>query len=292
MPRFRFFVVDRFLAEAQALRRRLDARLDQNRDPFDASRFRWERWHIDGQFSQLRTPARDFFGADLASVFERAVLRAVGREIGPVELASPPWLSIVVDRDFQGIHRDSPNGHFAFSFGLGREARYRGGETLLANDDLLDYFGRGAHRDGAAADPLFDEIPSRFNRLVVFDARLPHGVREVQGPRAPKDGRIAIQGWVRLRGATASGIPESDLRARARAAMKGVRVPGVEGLVALALEGTKRVVRIHTLVATTRTANVQSAVESIRRASARVRVPASTKASLAIRVEGGKGRID
>jgi len=38
-------------------------------------------------------------------------------------------------------------------------------------------------------------IEPRFNRLVVFDPRIPHGVREVTGTRDPREGRLVIHGW-------------------------------------------------------------------------------------------------
>lgn len=46
----------------------------------------------------------------------------------------------------------------------------------------------GARAQVTAVEPA-------FNRLVLFDPRLPHGVREVQGTRDPRKGRLVVTGW-------------------------------------------------------------------------------------------------
>ena len=38
-------------------------------------------------------------------------------------------------------------------------------------------------------------MPPRFNRLVAFDPRIPHGVRRVEGTHDPREGRLVIHGW-------------------------------------------------------------------------------------------------
>jgi 2-oxoglutarate-Fe(II)-dependent oxygenase superfamily protein len=230
------FTVDRFFADARRLRRAFDRTLREDQSPFSPGRFVWERWHVDGQFSQYRTPARAFFAAPLLAEFERRLLAWARRAVGLSLLGSPPWLSSVTDGGYQGLHRDSPNGELAFSYGLSRPgARFRGGETLLARPDLLDYWRSGSHRAKAAHLPMWDEIPPRFDRLVVFDARLPHGVRAVEGPRHPRDGRVAIQGWLRPGGCLVDGpLDRERVEATVTAALEGKRLArdlaGAEGL--------------------------------------------------------------
>ncbi len=197
-----YVVVDAFFADARALRRAFDARFGERVHPLHPKRFAWEYWHVPGQFAQHRAPARAVFPAPLISRFEARVLTWSSRTLGLSLLAGPPWVSFLLDGEFQGLHRDTPNGTFAFTFGLSRAGRprYAGGETLLAKPELLDYWGRGGARPETAAEALFEEIPARFNRLVAFDARIPHAVRMVEGPRDPRDGRAAIQGWLRPSG--------------------------------------------------------------------------------------------
>jgi hypothetical protein len=219
--------------------------------------------------------------------FERRLLAWSSSNLGLSQLGGPTWASFLLDGDFQSLHRDSPNGQVAFSFGLVRGARppFRGGETLLARPELLDYWRRGAHRGDRADTPLFDEIAPRFNRLVLFDARVPHAVRMVEGPRDPRDGRLALQGWIRAAGCVAGeGI---DAGALTEAVNEGLaRVPkaalaGVEGLHTLRFEVSRggRAARIESvfdlLVGTSlRREPTAAAARALTSALARVRLPA------------------
>jgi hypothetical protein len=262
--RAHYVVVDRFFADARALRSAYVARFGERVPPFDRSRFAWEYWHVPGQFAQHRAPARDVFPPALLDRFEARLLAWSGRALGLGALGSPPWVSFVLHGDYQGIHRDSPNGVFAFTFGLSRPGRPRfaGGETLLARPELLDYWRRGGAREDAADQPLFEVVPAAFNRLVAFDSRIPHAVRTVEGPRDPRDGRVAIQGWLRADGCTAQGaLAKEEATAGVGAALR--RVPksalkDVAGLLSVRFEvaASGRVKRatavVDTLVATGR----------------------------------------
>ena len=237
-PFTRADVVDGFLADPRPLRRAFDRAVDDRADPLDPVRFRWEYWNVPGQFSQHRAPARAVLGA-AADAFEARLFAWARRRLGLARLASPAWLSFLVDGQYQGIHRDGPNGDVAFSFGLSwpRTPRFRGGETLLARMDLLDYFGTEADRPERASDPLFDEIPSRFNRLVAFDARLPHMVGRVEGPHQARDGRVAIQGWLVSGGVLCEERDPSELAAVLAPRLRALRLDRrAYGLVTFALD--------------------------------------------------------
>ncbi len=233
----RHVTVDAFFEGARAMRREIDVRLADRASPFDAKRFVWESWHVDGQFSQLRTPARAFFPAQLIAAFEARLLRWAGAAYGVSRLGGPPWLSVLTDGGFQSLHRDGPNGQIAFTFGLGKSRRFRGGETLIAKDELLDYFRTGSHREDQAHMPLFDEIAPRENRLIAFDSRIPHAVRAVEGPRHARDARIAVQGWLEAAGCIVEGELDSLSATRAvNAALRAIppaMLAGAEGLVAV-----------------------------------------------------------
>lgn len=237
-PFTRADVVDGFLADPRPLRRAFDRAVDDRADPLDPVRFRWEYWNVPGQFSQHRAPARAVLG-DAADAFEARLFAWARRRLGLARLASPAWLSFLVDGQYQGIHRDGPNGDVAFSFGLSwpRTPRFRGGETLLARMELLDYFGTSADRPERASDPLFDEIPSRFNRLVAFDARLPHMVGRVEGPHQAREGRVAIQGWLVPGGILAGERAPGDLGPVVASRLRSVKLDrGAYGLVTFALD--------------------------------------------------------
>jgi hypothetical protein len=235
-------VVDSFFEDARSLRKAYDRRFGERVPPFDPARFAWEYWHVPGQFAQHRAPARAVFDGELLGRFEARLLAWSSRTLGLSALGSPPWVSFVLHGDYQGIHRDTPNGVFAFTFGLSRPGRppFRGGETLLARPELLDYWHRGGAREDTSDEPLFEEVPSLFNRLVAFDARIPHGVRAVEGPRDPRDARVAIQGWLKADGCIVQGIAEPavvsrQVRESLRRVSKG-RLAGAAGLLTLKLE--------------------------------------------------------
>jgi hypothetical protein len=240
--RAHFHVVDAFFEEARDLRGAYEARFGERVPPFDPARFAWEYWHVPGQFAQHRAPARAVFPEALLSRFEARLLAWSARTLGLSALGGPPWVSFVLHGDYQGIHRDTPNGVFAFTFGLSRPGRPRftGGETLLARPELLDYWRRGGAREDTADEPLFEEVPSLFNRLVAFDARIPHAVRAVEGPRDPRDGRVAIQGWLKADGCVAlGGAPKEEATGPARDLLKRIAktgLAGAGGLLAVRLE--------------------------------------------------------
>jgi hypothetical protein len=239
-------VVDSFFEDAPALRKAYEARFGERVPPFDPLRFSWEYWHVPGQFAQHRAPARTALGDELLERFEARLLAWAARTLGLSALGGPLWLSFVLHGDYQGIHRDTPNGVFAFTFGLSRPGRppFRGGETLLARPELLDYWRLGGSREDTSDEPLFHEIPSLYNRLVVFDARIPHAVRTVEGPRDPRDGRVAIQGWLKANGCIVRGTADpTEVTRHVRDTLHRAprrRLAGAAGLFTLKLEISAR----------------------------------------------------
>jgi Rps23 Pro-64 3,4-dihydroxylase Tpa1-like proline 4-hydroxylase len=45
---------------------------------------------------------------------------------------------------------------------------------------------------------LLELVPPLFNRLTVFDPRVPHGVPVVEGTRDPREGRLVLHGWFQV----------------------------------------------------------------------------------------------
>jgi hypothetical protein len=257
----RYLIEDDFYEGAGALRSAFEASVSDRSSPFDPARFVWEYWHVAGQFSQHRVPARQFFDRSLIEDFERRLLSWAGRELGLSQIGASPWLSFLLDGDFQALHRDTPNGQFAFSFGLSKplRPRFRGGETKLARPELLDYWRHPSFRSHEAHTPLFDIVPARFNRLVMFDSRIPHAVQRVEGPRVPLDGRVAIQGWVRASGCVIEGaIARDAIEPLFDDGLAKITRAAVDGLVVIELQSHGRtkprapIVKLSTLVSTGR----------------------------------------
>jgi hypothetical protein len=186
-------IVDRFAPEAAALRRTFDERFADPRST-RADRFVWDYWHVPGQYTALRTPAWTYFPPRAYAAFHRRLV-AWGRETLGCHDISPPWLSLYVDGCRQELHGDLPHGPWAFVFSLTRGRAFAGGQTLLVRDEVLDFWRDFASERAVEEGQLLRAIEPRFSRLVVFDPRIPHGVRAVSGTRDPRQGRLVIHGW-------------------------------------------------------------------------------------------------
>ncbi|MBX5482046.1 MAG: hypothetical protein IRZ16_09455 [Myxococcaceae bacterium] len=188
-------IVDRFFEGAVALRAHFDRRFARPREA-TADRFVWDWWHVPGQYTALRTPAYHYFPKRAYDAFHQRLVWWGRRTLGCHDV-SPPWLSCYVDGCEQQLHGDLPHGHWAFVFSLTRwqTRRFRGGETLLLRDDVLDWWSGFRSTRSVEEPDVLRAVPSKFNRLVAFDPRIPHGVRRVEGTKDPREGRLVIHGW-------------------------------------------------------------------------------------------------
>jgi hypothetical protein len=200
----RAVVVPDFLTEADEMRAAFDGRFSDPRST-EPDRFVWDYWHMPDQYTYLRTYGDRYFPAELTATFMER-LREWGREVLGCGSVSPPWFSYYVDGCVQELHADVPHGPWAYVFSLTRweERGFSGGETELLRPESLDFwrdFDPG--RDLEAKD-MVERIPSAFNQLTVFDARIPHGVRMVRGTHDPLDSRVVLHGWFKYPELTAS----------------------------------------------------------------------------------------
>ena len=193
---------------ALGLRAVFDAHHDDPRRTH-AYRFVWDYWHVPNQYTLLRTPAADYFPARDFAALERRLGAYARDELGCAGV-TPVWLSCYVEGMRQELHADVPHGPWAFVLSLTRwdERTWTGGETLILKPETLDYWS-GFDADATVErGSLVELVPPRFNRLTVFDPRLPHGVPVVEGVRDPSQGRLVLHGWFNepepsLRGALA-----------------------------------------------------------------------------------------
>jgi hypothetical protein len=186
-------VVDRFAPEADALRATFDERFEDPRST-RADRFVWDYWHVPGQYTALRTPAWTYFPKRTYEAFHRRLV-AWGRATLGCHDISPPWLSLYLDGCRQELHGDLPHGPWAFVFSLTRGGAFTGGQTLLVRDEVLDFWQDFASVRSVEEGELIRAIEPKFSRLVAFDPRIPHGVREVRGTHDPREGRLVVHGW-------------------------------------------------------------------------------------------------
>jgi hypothetical protein len=188
-------IVDRFAPEAPQLRAVFDARFAEPRKA-NSDRFVWDYWHVPGQYTALRTPAWTYFPRRLYAQFHNRLVAWGRAQLGCHDI-SPPWLSLYVEGCRQELHGDVPHGPWAFVMSLTRwrGRTFRGGETLLVRDEVLDFWHDFASDRVVERGELIRAVPPVFARLTVFDPRIPHGVSTVTGTHDPREGRLVIHGW-------------------------------------------------------------------------------------------------
>ncbi|HKM68882.1 MAG TPA: 2OG-Fe(II) oxygenase [Stellaceae bacterium] len=171
----------------------------------------WNYWFVPELYAYLRTTPEKIIRRDRVDGFINALQAWSILTLGMGDVTWP-YLSLYVDGCRQGLHNDAANGRFAFVYSLTRDQRRTtGGETLVFREgDLfrgnLRNAPLGARPPAAAAGRGFYEViePS-FNRLVVFDDRLPHAVERVEGSMDPVEGRFVLHGHLSETGTMSTG---------------------------------------------------------------------------------------
>lgn len=190
-----FAVFDSFLPEADALAMRghFDAHFSNPQGHQPPTHQLWNYWYIPGLYTYLRTSPEKIMPRDLVEAFHQRLTRWAHERLG-LGHVSWPYLSLYVDGCAQGIHNDSTNGRFGFVYSLTRNERQsRGGQTIVFKEG--DPFRSRMTRPDAGQG-LYDLIDPDFNRLVIFDDRMPHGVQRIEGSMDPFDGRVVLHGHI------------------------------------------------------------------------------------------------
>ncbi|HEV2816567.1 MAG TPA: hypothetical protein VGW40_05025 [Allosphingosinicella sp.] len=190
-----FAVFDSFLpeADAEAMRAAFDTHFSNPGQHKAATHQIWNYWYVPGLYTYLRTGPERLMPRVL---IERFVARLTdwARDRLGLGHVTWPYLSLYVDGCGQGIHNDSTNGRFGFVYSLTRNDRHsRGGQTIVFKEG--DPF-RGRLTQADAGTGLYDLIEPDFNRLVLFDDRMPHGVQRIEGAMDPLDGRVVLHGHI------------------------------------------------------------------------------------------------
>jgi hypothetical protein len=195
MSQRHLLTIDSFFKDAKVLRSHFEERF---RDPREArsDRFVWDYWHVPGQYTALRTPAYHFFPQKIYDAFHNELVWWGRRNLGCHDV-SPPWMSCYLDGFGQELHGDLPHGPWAFVYSLTpwMKRKFSGGETVLLKQEILEYWQSFQSMRGLERGDIIDEVPAKFNRLTVFDPRIPHGVRNVEGVKDLLEGRLVIHGW-------------------------------------------------------------------------------------------------
>lgn len=190
-------IENRFSRNALALRKYFESSLT------DASRrFSWEFFNSSDLYVHLRTPAAELFKSFPAFDKFTTELKNWGtKTLGCGEL-SPIWASLYINDCEQRWHSDRPHGPWAFVYSLTPTKRvFTGGATEILRPEVLRFWESGPQRtqNGFKNDfnesRLIETIQPDFNRLIVFDPKIPHRVSPLHGTRDPKQGRLVLHGW-------------------------------------------------------------------------------------------------
>lgn len=187
------WIFDDFYPSAGALRQKIDDLFIETvalHQPFSA-RTIWNYWHIPELYTYLRTEPRHVYPA-MHPAFMEFIRHFAAKKFGLV-VPHNPYLSMYVNGCGQNIHNDAKNGRLAYVFSLTRwkERHFTGGETFLYK------LGDDAYKRSFtpnAGQGFYDAVEPMFNRLAIFDDRVPHAVNFIQGSMNPLDARFVLHG--------------------------------------------------------------------------------------------------
>jgi hypothetical protein len=202
--RERFVIVDDFLPEEDALSMRADIEKHfSNPEKHSPSVHQvWNYWHVPASYTYLRTTPEKVIAREKVERFVERLRSWSAQNLGFAGVTWP-YLSLYVPGCVQGLHNDSTNGRLGFVYSLTPNSRQTiGGETVLVQD--RDLF-RSNLNNAAAGTGLYDLVPPQFNRLILFDDRIPHAVQRVDGSMDPLEGRIVLHGHISEAGVVAEG---------------------------------------------------------------------------------------
>jgi hypothetical protein len=212
-PTAPLIVIDGFLPPdlALAMRRDIDAHFAKPEEHRAETHQVWNYWFVPDSYTYLRTAPEKVLERPRIDAFHKA-LRDWSIAMLGLAKVTWPYLSLYVSGCRQNWHNDSANGRFGFVYSLTRdERRTIGGDTLVRRE--IDPFR--AHLASAGAGRKFYQvIEPRFNRLVIFDDRLPHSVERVDGSMDPVEGRFVLHGHLSEGGTILDGALSEDLVAR------------------------------------------------------------------------------
>jgi hypothetical protein len=227
-----YAVVDDFLPLdlAESMRADIDAHFARPGAHKAETHQVWNYWFVPELYTYLRTSPEKVIQPPSVQAFFDAVKFWSVRHCGMANVTWP-YLSLYVAGCRQGLHNDSSGGRFGFVYSLTRnDRRTTGGETVIHHAG--DHF-RGKLTRASAGRGYYDLVEPRFNRLVVFDDRLPHAVERIEGVMDPAEGRFVLHGHLSETGGIVTGALPAEAVAELLYAL--VREAMVQGAPLLAL---------------------------------------------------------
>ena len=202
-------VVDDFLAFATSMRDEFEAHFSQPHLRCGERQQIWDYWCVPDMYTYLRTDPTRVLSRDLVEAFLSHLTAWSIQNLGLAKV-SRPYLSLYINGCHQGFHNDSENGRLAYVFSLTDwdTRRFTGGETILLKDQ--PYWGSPRITNSGAGTDFYHLVPPLFNRLLVFDDRVIHGVRQLQGGMDPRECRVVLHGHITEGGIVAEGALTSE----------------------------------------------------------------------------------
>jgi hypothetical protein len=238
--RDRLFIVDDFLPleQAEAMRQAIDDHFaDPNAHGADTHQI-WNYWFVPDLYAYLRTQPEKVIAKPQVDAFVER-LRVWSAQTLGLARVTWPYLSCYVAGCRQELHNDSANGRFGYVYSLTREDRKTlGGDTIVHHEG--DAFRALSARPGAGHS-FFDAVAPRFNRLVLFDDRMPHAVTRLEGSMDPREGRFVLHGHISesepiIAGALPGDALLGPVNVAFRTFTEGVFLDGYHGPVTIRLD--------------------------------------------------------
>jgi len=202
--RERLIIVDDFLPIelAEAMRLGIDEHFANPQRHAPPTHQVWNYWYVPELYAYLRTQPEKVIGQSLVAQFGQRLAAWSTQTLGLARVTHP-YLSLYVPGCRQNLHNDSVNGRLGFVYSLTRDVRLTtGGETIVHHEG--DPFRNRLAQPGAGRS-FFDAVAPTFNRLVVFDDRMPHAVERIEGSMDPREGRFVLHGHISESGPGVAG---------------------------------------------------------------------------------------
>jgi hypothetical protein len=199
-----YYVIDDFLPQrdAELLREGFENHFSEPHNHSPSTHQVWNYWFVPSLYAYLRTTPEKVLCSYGLSVFDQTLANWSRQNLGLGHVGTP-YLSLYTSGCFQGLHNDAANGRFAYVYSLTPRTRDTiGGRTLLFREEEQFLNQR---RVPSSGKDFYDLIEPVFNRLIIFDDRLVHGVERIDGSMDPLHGRTVIHGHLSESGPFTTG---------------------------------------------------------------------------------------
>lgn len=156
----------------------------------------WNWWYVPGHYTYMRTHAVKILTQPVVDSFVADLTAWARAGIAPNAAVTIPWLSMYTDGCRQEMHNDALNGSFGYVLSLTDHTSRQGigGDTVIWRQGAEARSFAGVEAMGSYS--FYDLVEPVFNRLIIFDDRVPHAVTQVSGSPDPLDARLVLHGHI------------------------------------------------------------------------------------------------